>query len=277
MPEAAVEVEGLRKIFTAGGWSARGAAEHVAVDDVSFSVMPGESLGIVGESGSGKTTTVRMIMGLERPTAGRILLDGSDWTSVGRSSRARRAHARLTQLVFQNPYLSLDPRQTPEACLDEVFSIHTGLPHSERKERALQLLASVGLGKREVHARPGDLSGGQRQRVAIARALAVEPALLILDEAVAALDVSIQAQVINLLNDLRRDSGCAYLFVSHDLAVVRQICDRTIVMHKGQIVEAGPTAQVIDSPTHPYTRSLVAAVPRPGWTPSAAIRSLTTT
>jgi peptide/nickel transport system ATP-binding protein len=272
MPDAAVEVQGLRKVFAASRWRAKRGEGRVAVEDVSFAVEPGGSLGIVGESGSGKTTTVRMIMGLEGPTAGRILLSGHDSTTVRSSARARREHAGLAQMVFQNPYLSLDPRQTLKSCIQEVLHIHAGLSSREREERAVELLASVGLGDREMHARPGALSGGQRQRAAIARALAVRPALLILDEAVAALDVSIQAQVVNLLNDLRRTSQSAYLFVSHDLAVVRQLCVNTVVMHRGRIVEAGPTAHVIDNPQHEYTRSLIAAVPRPGWTPSAVVK-----
>ncbi|WP_406134147.1 ABC transporter ATP-binding protein [Streptomyces zaomyceticus] len=237
---------------------------HKAVDGVSFTLPPGGSLAIVGESGSGKTTTVRMIVGLERADGGTVRLDGRDRTARARGRAERLARAREIQMVFQDPYLSLDPRVTVSDCLDEVLRLHAGLDGSARRARVAELLDQVGLGAREAAALPRGLSGGQRQRVAIARALAVEPRVLVLDEAVAALDVSIQAQILELLRDIRAGAGIGYLFVTHDLAVVRHIADEVLVLRSGEVMESGPVDRVLDAPEHPYTRLLLNSVPRRG-------------
>ncbi|NUR90083.1 MAG: ABC transporter ATP-binding protein [Nonomuraea sp.] len=261
-----LEVEGLRKAF--------GTA--VAVDGVSFGLAEGGSLAVVGESGSGKTTTARMLAGLERPDAGSIRVDGRDRLAVTRGRAARLARAREIQLVFQDPYLSLDPRITVAAAVEEPLRLHFALTKEQRARRRDELLERVGLGPREAGALPRKLSGGQRQRVAIARALATEPKLLILDEATSALDVSIQAQILELLAAIRRDLRVAYLFVSHDLALVKHLADDVVVLYRGQVVESGPTPRVLSAPEHPYTRLLLHSVPRPGWDPAqiAAARRL---
>jgi ABC-type glutathione transport system ATPase component len=252
-----LEVTGLRKVF----------GDLVAVDDVNFTVPQAGSLAIVGESGSGKTTIARMIVGLERPTKGAITACGQDRSTPARSSNQRRRRGREVQIVFQDPYTSLDPRQTAQATIDEVLKLHHGWPADQRRERIAELTGLVGLDERQARALPRALSGGQRQRVAIARALAAEPRVLILDESVAALDVSIQAQVLNLLADIREATGVSYVLISHDLAVVRQLTDDVIVLRAGVVVERGTTASVLDDPQHPYTKRLRASVPRPGWKP----------
>ncbi|MET9657149.1 ATP-binding cassette domain-containing protein [Streptomyces sp. NPDC006510] len=254
-------VEGLCKQY----------GNHTAVDGVSFTLAPGASLALVGESGSGKTTTVRMLVGLERPDDGTIRLDGRDRSARARNRAERLARAREIQMVFQDPYLSLDPRVGVADCVDEVLRLHTELDAAARRSRVVELLEQVGLGEREAAALPRHLSGGQRQRVAIARALAVQPRVLVLDEAVAALDVSIQAQILDLLTTIRREEGIGYLFVTHDLAVVRHIADEVLVLRSGRVVEAGPTAHVLDTPEHPYTRLLLDSVPRRGWDPDRAV------
>jgi len=252
-----LQAAGLRKVF----------GELVAVDDVSFDLPPGRSLAIVGESGSGKTTIARMIVGLERPTSGTITACGHDRSRPARSTRDRRRRGREVQIVFQDPYTSLDPRQNAEATIDEVLKLHHGWPTDRRRARTAELIDLVGLDTRQSRALPRSLSGGQRQRVAIARALAAQPDILILDESVAALDVSIQAQVLNLLADIRDQTYVSYILISHDLAVVRQLTDEALVLRRGKVVECGPTAQVLDDPKHPYTQRLRASVPRPGWKP----------
>jgi peptide/nickel transport system ATP-binding protein len=251
-----LQIKELRKQFGA----------FTAVDGVSFSVPDGGSLAIVGESGSGKTTIARMIVGLERPTAGTITACGNDRSKPARSSRDRKRRGREVQIVFQDPYTSLDPRQSAAAAIDEVLKLSNMAP-GKRGARVAELCDLVGLDGRQRAALPRALSGGQRQRVAIARSLAAEPRILILDESVAALDVSIQAQVLNLLADIRDETGVSYILISHDLAVVRQLAEQTIVLWKGQIVEQGPTGQVLDDPQHEYTQRLRASVPRPGWKP----------
>ena len=235
---------------------------------MSFCIAPRQSLAVVGESGSGKTTVARMIIGLEKPTSGRIIVNGRErpWRHV--SSRERRRRAREAQIVFQDPYSSLDPRMTVRDCLDEVLRLHFDWERERRLARVEELLGQVGLDRRQADALPRALSGGQRQRVAIARALASEPRVLICDEAVASLDVSIQAQVLNLLSDIRDETGVSYLFISHDLAVVRQVSDEVVVMRHGRVVEAGPTERVLSEPDDPYTQRLLAAIPRPGWKPT---------
>ncbi|SBV04644.1 ATPase components of various ABC-type transport systems, contain duplicated ATPase [Streptomyces sp. Ncost-T6T-1] len=257
MPENALEAVGLHRTF---------GAVH-AVDDVSFTLPEGGSLGIVGESGSGKTTAARIVVGLEQADAGEVLVRGKARVARSRGRTQRLARAREVQMVFQDPYLSLDPRTSVEGVLRETLRLH--FPGSDHDRRVRELLDQVGLGTRAADARPRQLSGGQRQRVAIARALAVEPAVLVLDEAVAALDVSVQAQILNLLADIREQTRIGYLFITHDLGVVRCVTDDVIVMRKGRVVESGPTAEVLAAPQHPYTRLLLESVPRPGWDPEA--------
>jgi peptide/nickel transport system ATP-binding protein len=249
-----LEVTGLRKAY----------GPNVAVADLSFSLQPGGSLGLVGESGSGKTTTARMLIGLERPDRGRILVHGRPLAAASRLARAK-----AVQIVFQDPYLSLDPRLTIRAALDDVLRLHD---QPDRPARVAELLDQVGLGEREAAARPRGLSGGQRQRAAIARALAVRPDVLVLDEAVSALDVSIQAQVLNLLADIRRQTGIGIVFVSHDLAVVRYLCDEALVLRGGVVVERGPVETLLADPQDPYTRLLISSVPRVGWSPEEISR-----
>jgi ABC-type glutathione transport system ATPase component len=236
-----------------------------AVDDVSFHVAAGRSLAIVGESGSGKTTIARMIVGLERPTGGTITALGRDRSHPAHGASERRARGAEVQIVFQDPYTSLDPRQTVRSAIAEIVALHGGAPANARAGRVDELLGLVGFDARQADALPRNLSGGQRQRAAIARALAAEPRVLILDESVAALDVSIQAQVLNLLMDIRDTTGVSYVLISHDLAVVRQLTDDAIVLRHGRVVEAGPTAEVLDHPSDPYTQLLRRSVPGPGW------------
>src|SRR6476619_7018815 len=257
MPDAVLDARGLRKEY--GGL--------VAADDVDLAVAEGGSLAIVGESGSGKTTIAKMLVGLTAPTAGTITACGRDRSVPTRSASERRRRGREVQVVFQDPYSSLDPRQSAEQVIDEVLRLHHAGSRPARAARVRSLVELVGLDERQARALPRALSGGQRQRIAIARALAAEPRVVILDESVAALDVSIQAQILNLLADIRRETGVSYILISHDLAVVRQITDEAIVMHRGRVVERGPTAQVLDAPQDEYTRRLRASVPRPGWKP----------
>jgi ABC-type glutathione transport system ATPase component len=262
MVEPILQAKSLRKTYHGG----RGQTPHVAVDDLSFDLPPGGSLAIVGESGAGKTTTASMLMGFEPMTSGEILINGQPQHPVSRP-RDRRRRAREMQIVFQDPYSSLDPRQRGVAAVEEVLAFHFQLDRSRRRERAYELLDKVGVSERAARAFPNALSGGQLQRVAIARALAAEPSILILDESVAALDVSIQAQVLNLLTDLRRERGTAYIVISHDLGVVRYATEQVIVMRHGSVVETGATSAVLDHPSHDYTHRLKESVPRPGWSP----------
>ncbi|MFJ2722685.1 ABC transporter ATP-binding protein [Streptomyces sp. NPDC087437] len=262
-----VEVTELRKVFRVRRPDGRGTTEFTAVDGVGFQVRAGGALAIVGESGSGKSTVARMVVGLETPTSGSITVLGRP-RKPGRAGTAeRRRRGREIQMVFQDPYGSLNRRRSVRDALGEVIDLHFKPSRNEREERIARLLADVGLDERQSRALPSALSGGQRQRVAIARALAAEPKVLVLDEAVAALDVSIQAQILNLLADIRERTDLTYLFISHDLSVVRQISEEAIVMRKGRIVESGPTARILDDPQHPYTRMLRRSVPGPGWKP----------
>jgi ABC-type glutathione transport system ATPase component len=238
----------------------------LAVADVSFELPPSGSIGIVGESGSGKTTVAKILVGLERATSGKIEVDGQDWSLPAKNSKERRERAKYLQIVFQDPYSSLDPRQSIGSALREALSISMK-DSDEVIARANELADLVGLPQRILELRPAKLSGGQRQRAAIARALASNPKALILDESVAALDVSIQAQILNLLVDIREQTGIAYILVSHDLAVVRHFADSLIVMKNGHVVERGKTEVVMDEPEHEYTKLLLASVPGPGWIP----------
>ncbi|MGW7411934.1 dipeptide ABC transporter ATP-binding protein [Streptomyces sp. NPDC054863] len=236
---------------------------RVAVRDVTLHIAEGETLGLVGESGSGKSTAARVLAGLQRPTAGTVRLAGRDISAAATDSALRRELSRDVQLVFQDPYASLNPRRTVEQIVTAPLTFHTSLDAAERRERAAELLRQVGLSPDQLPCYPHEFSGGQRQRIGIARALAVRPRLIVADEPVSALDVSVQAQVLNLLMDLRDESGLSLLFVSHDLAVVRHFCDRVAVMHHGEIVESGARDEVFDRPRAPYTRELLASASGP--------------
>jgi oligopeptide/dipeptide ABC transporter ATP-binding protein len=233
-----------------------------AVDGVDLDLARAETLALVGESGSGKSTIGRSILRLVEPTSGDVHFDGTDVLHAGR--RELHALRRRMQIVFQNPYTSLDPRMRVKEVVGEPLVVHRTGTRAEREARVVELLEQVELGARDAGRHPRELSGGQRQRVAIARALALEPSFVVCDEAVSALDVSIQAQILNLLNDLKADLGLAYLFISHDLAVVRHIADRVAVLYLGQVVELAPADALFASPSHPYTAALLSAAPGGG-------------
>ncbi|RVU22835.1 ABC transporter ATP-binding protein [Streptomyces antnestii] len=238
----------------------RRARPHPAVKGVSLHVARGETLGLVGESGSGKSTIARVLAGLRRPTSGEVRFDGRDISGAATSTRLRRELSRYVQLVFQDPYASLNPRHTVEQIVTTPLRIHTDLDAARRRKRAAELLEQVGLSASHLSRHPHEFSGGQRQRIGIARALAVQPRLIIADEPVSALDVSVQAQVLNLLMDLREELDLSLLFISHDLAVVRHFCDRIAVLKAGELVEVGLRDTVFDAPSTPYTKELLAAV-----------------
>jgi oligopeptide/dipeptide ABC transporter ATP-binding protein len=239
----------------------RGTPPVRAVRGVSFTLEAGRTLGVVGESGCGKSTVARLLVGLEAPTSGTVEIEGRP-IGAG-STRDRRELARRVQLVFQDPFSSLDPRLTVERALREVLKVHGLAERSNRDQRVGELLDMVALGSRFASRYPHELSGGQAQRVAIARALAVEPRILVLDEPTSALDVSVRAEVVNLLMRLQDDLGLTYVFISHDLGMVRHISDAIEVMYLGRVVESGPYDLVLDDSRHPYTRALAAAVPVP--------------
>ncbi len=253
MPAALVEARGLVKHFP----TRRGQGVTRAVDGVDLVVESGETHGLVGESGCGKSTTGRLVLGLLRPTSGTVRFQGRDiFAASGEEARQLR---RRMQLIFQDPYSSLDPRQTVRAIVSEPWLVHGVFTAAERRSRADALLERVGLDPALADRRPRSFSGGQRQRIGIARALALDPALIVCDEPVSALDVSVQGQILNLLADLRRSLGISYLFIAHDLAVVRHISRRVSVMYLGKIVETGTRDDIFNRPAHPYTQALLAA------------------
>ena len=259
---ALLEVEGLKKHFVADrSLLGRPTAHIKAVDGVSFQVEAGKTLALVGESGCGKSTVSRLVLRLIEPDAGSIRFDGRDLLAL--DANALRAFRRDAQIIFQDPYASLNPRMTVSQILAEPLALHDLVPAARRRERVEELLRLVGLEPRFARRYPHEFSGGQRQRIAIARALAVEPKLIICDEPVSALDVSIRSQILNLLRDLQDRLGLAYIFVSHDLAVVKHIADRVAVMNLGVIVETADAQALFAAPRHPYSRALLSAIPVP--------------
>ena len=264
MAEVVVETRDLVKHFpiAVGIVFKREIGRIRAVDGVSLQLHRGETLGVVGESGCGKSTFARLLVGLEDPTSGSILISGED--IAGRSAAETRKARRNIQLVMQDPYTSLNPRMTVEAIIGEPFEIHPEVvPKDKRRARVRELIELVGLNPDHLNRYPHQFSGGQRQRIGIARALALNPQILVCDEPVSALDVSIQAQVINLLESLQDELGLSYIFIAHDLSVVRHIADRVAVMYLGKVVETGTHVDIYEHPTHPYTQALLSAAPVP--------------
>jgi len=262
MTEPLLDIRHLKKYFPIrGGIFSRVVANVKAVEEVSFTVKPGEVVGLVGESGSGKTTVGRALLRLIEPTSGEIFFKGVDLARLPRAQM--RAYRKEMQIIFQDPYASLNPRMTVGAIIGEALRIHRLAQGRARDERVAELMERVGLSPSHMRRYPHEFSGGQRQRVGIARALAVDPAFIVADEPVSALDVSIQAQVVNLLQDLKEDLGLALLFIAHDLAVVEYISDTVIVMYLGRIMEKAPAKELYANPIHPYTEALLSAIPTP--------------
>lgn len=257
-----LKVRNLKQYFPIKGGFLGRTVNHVkAVDDISFEIYEGETLSVVGESGCGKSTTGRAILRLDEPTSGTVEFDGEDLLSLSQGQLRKRR--KDLQIIFQDPYASLNPYQTVGRILTEAMAIQKIGTREERKKRAIELLETVGLSEEHFDRYPHEFSGGQRQRIGIARALAVDPRLIVCDEAVSALDVSVQAQVLNLLNNLQKEFNLTYLFIAHDLGVVRHISDRIIVMYLGKIVEVADKTSLFENPQHPYTKALLSAIPIP--------------
>ena len=257
-----LKVQNLKQHFPIKGGILGRTVNHVkAVDDVSFTIFEGETLSIVGESGCGKSTTGRAILRLDEPTSGSVFFEGKDLLAMSKSQM--RSMRKDLQVIFQDPFASLNPRQSVAQILSEALAIQNIVPANQRRERIIELLSHVGLRPDQIDRFPHEFSGGQRQRIGIARALAMQPKLIICDEAVSALDVSIQAQVLNLLKSLQKEFKLTYLFISHDLGVVRHISDRVMVMYLGKVVEIADKKSLFDSPQHPYTQALLSAIPVP--------------
>jgi oligopeptide transport system ATP-binding protein len=265
MGEALLQVRDIVKHYPIKTGVIRHTTGYVrAVDGVSFDLHGGQTLGIVGESGCGKSTLGRLLMRLEEPTAGSVIFDGVDMYAHRANGAMMRKLRRNIQIVFQDPYTSLNPRMTVGDIVGEPFEIHRDVaPKGSRRAKVQELLDMVGLNPEHISRYPHQFSGGQRQRIGVARGIALNPKVLILDEPVSALDVSVQAQVVNLLEQLQQDLALAYIFIAHDLAVVRHICDRVGVMYLGRIAEMGHEEEIYDRPTHPYTQALLSAVPVP--------------
>ncbi|MGM0779513.1 MAG: ABC transporter ATP-binding protein [Bacillota bacterium] len=257
-----LQVKDLQQYFPIKGGVFGRTVNHVkAVDGVNFTIYEGETVSIVGESGCGKSTTGRAILRLDEPTGGEVIFQGTNLLS--KSKREMRSIRKDLQVIFQDPFASLNPRRSVGQTLEEAMGILNVVPKADRRRRAIELLEQVGLKEEHIDRYPHEFSGGQRQRIGIARALAVEPKLIICDEAVSALDVSVQAQVLNLLKKLQKEYGLTYLFISHDLGVVRHISDRIIVMYLGKVVEIAEKKSLFDNPRHPYTQALLSAIPEP--------------
>ncbi|WP_370223807.1 dipeptide ABC transporter ATP-binding protein [Cytobacillus firmus] len=257
-----LQVKDLQQYFPIKGGVFGRTVNHVkAVDGVNFTIYEGETVSIVGESGCGKSTTGRAILRLDEPTGGEVIFQGTNLLS--KSKREMRSIRKDLQVIFQDPFASLNPRRSIGQTLEEAMGILNVVPKANRRRRAIELLEQVGLKEEHIDRYPHEFSGGQRQRIGIARALAVEPKLIICDEAVSALDVSVQAQVLNLLKKLQKEYGLTYLFISHDLGVVRHISDRIIVMYLGKVVEIAEKKSLFDNPRHPYTQALLSAIPEP--------------
>ncbi len=260
--EYILEVTNLKKYFPIkGGVFSRTVANVKAIEDVSFKVKPGEVIGLVGESGSGKTTVGRSILRLIEPTAGSVVFNGVEITKL--TKRQMREYRKEMQIIFQDPFASLNPRMTVGDIVGEALTIHGLAKGKAKEERVADLLTRVGLAPGHIRRYPHEFSGGQRQRIGIARALAVDPQFIVADEPVSALDVSIQAQVVNLLQDLKEDLGLTLLFIAHDLAVVEYISDHVVVMYLGRIMEIAPSKELYSNPIHPYTEALLSAIPIP--------------
>ena len=258
-PAPVLEAEGLTRHYEVRRGFLAGKATVKALAGASFTLAPGKTLAVVGESGCGKSTLARLVTQIERPTAGRLIIDGRDVTQAGAAEL--RELRKVVQIVFQDPFGSLNPRKKVGTILEEPLVINTRMSAAERAERAREMMAKVGLRPEHYSRYPHMFSGGQRQRIAIARALMLQPRILVADEPVSALDVSIQAQVLNLLMDLQEEFNLAYLFISHDLSVVRHICDEVMVMYLGRPVEQGSRDAIFERPAHPYTRALLASTP----------------
>jgi len=259
MAEPLLEIEGLRKYFySPGSLLSRNRSVVRAVEDIRIAILRGETLGLVGESGCGKSTLGRLIMRLEEPSAGSIRFSGEDIRSF--RTKALKGYRRQVQMIFQDPYSSLNPRQTAGAIIAEPLMIHHPWDRGRHRERIAEIMAVVGLSGEQLKRYPHEFSGGQRQRIGIARALVLHPELIVADEPVSSLDVSIQAQILNLMKRLQKEYGLTYLFIAHDLGVVRHMSDRIAVMYLGRIVEIAPAGEICDHPLHPYTQALLSAI-----------------